>query len=137
MTEGRSREATEYAAVSDSQQEVIDGVLDRYGGQALPDVSSALREGLAAAGLARPTEPWLDAVAAEIANGHRFVVRPRLESGDESGSALLARAAADDAVSDRSVPATHPRELWFSHDPKIDHVPPDDAVEHPAVQEEE
>lgn len=136
MTEGRSPEAAEYVADSSRQQEVIDAVLDGHGGESVEAVGSALVRAFAEAGLTRPPEPWVEAVAAEIADGHRFVVRAGLDSGDEADDSGVERAAADDAASDLSVPATHPRELWFSHDPKIDHLPPAEAVEHRAAQEE-
>ncbi len=129
MSEGRSPEAVERAAVEMLQQAAIDEVLRRCGGESADRVVPVLRQALLDAGLVCPPQPWLTAVAVEIAAGHRFVVGNDPRPDDPTHDV--------ERVSDGSTSScASPRNssLWFSSDPKIGHAPWTEAVEHPAQQ---
>ncbi|GAA3605587.1 hypothetical protein [Microlunatus ginsengisoli] len=129
----RSPEAAQQVVVGALQQAVINQVHEEYGGRDVEIVGPALREAFAAAGLACPPGPWMQAVAVEIAGGRLYVVGNGVVPDDPfSNSAAGLRPSEDATGSDH--PAGNPHALWFGSDPKIVHKNPADAVEHADMQ---
>jgi hypothetical protein len=83
----RPAQLAEDVSVGARQQAVIDDLHASHGGKPVEVVDRALRRALADSGLARPPEPWLAAVAAELAAGHVYVVGTGLAPGDRFSSA--------------------------------------------------
>lgn len=62
-----------------TKQQVIMEVLAAHGGEDESVIRQALLNGLLLRGLPVPVDPWLDAVAGEVAVGHVYVVAPDLD----------------------------------------------------------
>jgi hypothetical protein len=131
MSDDRSPEAVQQGVVGALQQVVIDDVMRQHSGESATAVLPALRQAFSDAGLACPPRPWLGAAAAEIAAGRRLVVGTGAASDDPATS--TADDGADDSRPRRGA-SSDSKLLWFSHDPKIGHIPWTEAVEHPAEQ---
>ena len=116
----QSPDATQSIVIGARQQQIIDTVLDEHGGEPAPMVTIALQTSFARAGLALPTRQWIQAVATSIASGHRYIVAAQPDPADEDGEPRTPEATARDSSA----------MLWFSNDPKIVHIDPDQAVEH-------
>jgi hypothetical protein len=105
----RPAAVSEHAVVAHRQQAVIDRVGRDYSGQPFDTVLPALRSAFVADGLTLPTRPWLEAVATDIAAGHRFLVGGVGEERHTGGGEHVVKGE---------------HELWFHPDPKIEHIPP-------------
>jgi hypothetical protein len=124
---GPPPDTTQYLVTADLQQHVIDALFDSHAGQPGVNVRAALLAALAEAGLAIPPRPWTEAVATAISHRQRFIVATSTDSPMKKDPLNPPRT--DDAEPSTSTG------LWFSHDPKIGHIPPRAAVEHLDDQE--
>jgi len=74
-----SVEHTDKLESARTKQQVIMEVLAAHKGEDDSTVRQALLTGLLLRGLPVPVDPWLDAVAAELAAGRAYVVAPDLD----------------------------------------------------------
>lgn len=77
-----SAEHTDEMESARAQQQVIMEVLASHQGQGESTIRHALLTGLILRGLPIPVDPWLDAVAAELAAGRAYVVAPDLDTSE-------------------------------------------------------
>ncbi len=77
-----SVEHTDKLESARTKQQVIMEVLAAHKGEDDSTVRHALLNGLLLRGLPVPVDPWLDAVAAELAAGRAYVVAPDLDMSE-------------------------------------------------------
>jgi hypothetical protein len=77
-----SSEHTDELESARTKQQVIMEVLAAHEGEDESAIRQALLNGLLLRGLPIPVEPWLDAVAGELAAGHVYVVAPDLDMSE-------------------------------------------------------
>lgn len=90
---GPSRPAGEHTDVYVAQQRAINDVLERCSGGPYATIEQLLRRTLEARGIPVPPQPWLRAVADEIANDHLYVVANGMVPNEHFSGASGGRAA--------------------------------------------